>query len=68
MSGAIPPLLNTPTWRGAQLKTQGTSRFLLHFTSVYFTLLYFALLCFTLLYFTLLYFTLVHFTSLHFNI
>jgi hypothetical protein len=23
MSGAIPPLPNTPSWRGAQLKTQG---------------------------------------------
>jgi hypothetical protein len=31
MSGAIPPLPNTPSWRGAQKKAQG---------QLYFTLLY----------------------------
>jgi hypothetical protein len=29
MSGAIPPLLNTPSWRGAQLKDRGNFAFYL---------------------------------------
>jgi hypothetical protein len=51
MSGVMPPLPNTHSWGGAQLKeTQGQ----LYFTLLYFTLLYFTLLLF-LLYFTLPY-------------
>jgi hypothetical protein len=38
MRGAIPPLPNMPSWRGAQLRHRD------NFTLLYFTLLYFTLL------------------------